>query len=69
MSIKWKINLVLLIVGTITSLFVAAFSYYEAKSRIIEEAYREAEIIASFAMASRTYTVETMRPLAREIAG
>ena len=68
MSIKWKINLLLLIVGVVTSISIGLFNYYETKNRIIDDAYNKASIISSFAMASRSYTVKTMRPLALQIA-
>ena len=69
MSIKLKINLLLLAIGLITSLAIGAFNYFEAKDRIINDAYKKAELISSFAMASRNYTVEVMRPLALKVAG
>jgi len=69
MSIRVKINLVLLAIGITTSIFVAAFNYYEARNRVFQEAYTKAELISSFAMASREYTKKTMRPLAVKLAG
>jgi len=69
MSIKLKINLLLLLIGLITSLAIGTFNYFEAKDRIITDAYKKAELISSFAMASRNYTVEVMRPLALKVAG
>ena len=69
MSIKLKINLLLLLIGIITSIGIGAFNYNEAKDRVFSDAFQRAELISSFAMASRDYTVKTMRPLAIEIAG
>lgn len=69
MSIRVKINLVLLVIGVVTSTFVAAFNYYEARNRVFQEAHTKAELISSFAMASREYTKKTMRPLAVKLAG
>lgn len=68
MSIKWKINLLLLIIGVVTSISIGLFNYYETKNRVINDAYKKASIISSFAMASRSYTVQTMRPLALQMA-
>ena len=69
MSIKMKINLFLLAVGILTSICIGAYNYQEAKKRVIEDAFNKASLISSFAMASRSYTVKTMRPLALEISG
>ncbi|MDJ0623566.1 MAG: DUF3365 domain-containing protein [Desulfocapsaceae bacterium] len=69
MSIRVKINLVLLVIGVVTSILVAAFNYYEARNRVFSEAQKKAELISSFAMASREYTKQTMRPLAVKMAG
>ena len=69
MSIKWKINLLLLVIGITTSILVSAFNYYEAKNRVFEEALRKAEIISSYAMASFKYTKKTMSPLAQKLLG
>lgn len=69
MSIKWKINLLLLIIGITTSILVSAFNYYEAKEQVFKDAFAKARMISSYAMATRDYTVKTMRPLATKIAG
>ena len=69
MSIKSKINLSFLALGIIAALAVAVFNYFEIKDKVIDDAYKKAELINSFAMASRTYTVKTMRPLALRVAG
>ncbi len=69
MSIKSKINLCFLTLGIIAALAIALFNYFEIKNNVIAEAYKKAELINSFAMASRTYTVKTMRPLAIQVAG
>lgn len=69
MSLKLKINILLFLIGVITSICIGVFNYYEAKDRVFSDAFQKAELISSFAMASREYTVKTMRPLAREIAG
>ena len=69
MSVKLKINLLLLVIGIISSLSIAAFSYFEARNRVYEEAFKKAELIHSFALAAKNYTKNTMRPLARKIAG
>ena len=69
MSIKWKINLLIFVLGIISSTMLAGLGYYQARNRIFEEAFKKAELISSFSMASREYTVQTMRPLAIEIAG
>jgi hypothetical protein len=69
MSIKLKINLLLLLFGSLTCFVIAGFNYYVTKNRIFEDAFQKAQLISSFAMASRDYTVETMRPLAMEIGG
>ena len=69
MSIKSKINLSFLALGIIAALAVALFNYLEIKDKVIDNAYKKAELINSFAMASRTYTVKTMRPLALKMAG
>ena len=69
MSIKTKLNLILLVLGVITSILIAVLNYVDARDRVFTEAYKKAELINSFALAARTYTVKTMRPLAIEIAG
>ncbi len=69
MSIRTKIMIILLIIGVITSASITGYNYVEAQNRIIEDAYVKAELISSFAMASREYTKETMRPLAKQLAG
>lgn len=69
MSIRLKINFVLLVIGIITSILVAAYNYYEARNRVFAEAQKKAELISSFAMASREYTKTTLRPLSVKIAG
>ena len=69
MSIRLKINVVLLVIGIMTSILVAAFNYYEARNRVFTEAQKKAELISSFAMASREYTKNTLRPLSVQLAG
>jgi len=69
MSIKSKVNLSFLILGILSILAIALFNYNETKKEVIANAFDKAELINSFAMASRTYTVQTMRPLALKIAG
>jgi len=69
MSIKSKINLSFLALGIVAAVAVALFNYIEIKGKVIDNAYNKAELINSFAMASRTYTVKTMRPLAISVAG
>ena len=41
MSIRLKINLVLLVIGIMTSILVAAFNYYEARNRVFTEAQKK----------------------------
>ncbi len=67
MSIKLKLNLLLLVLGIISSISIAFINYYDAKNRIFNEALRKAELMSSFAMAARTYTVKTMRPLTMKV--
>ena len=69
MSIKSKVNLSFLVLGILSILVIALFNYSETKKEVIANAFDKAELINSFAMASRTYTVQTMRPLALKIAG
>jgi len=69
MSIKMKVNLLLLGLGIVMAITIAGYNYYEAKNLIVKEALKKGELITSFAMASREYTVKTMRPLAMELAG
>ena len=69
MSIKSKINLSFLVLGILCIAAVSLFSYFETKKEVMANALEKAELINSFALASRTYTVKTMRPLALEIAG
>lgn len=69
MSIKSKINLSFLALGVLAALAVSAFNYVEIKKSVISNAFKKAELINSFAMASRTYTVNTMRPLAIKAMG
>ena len=69
MSIKWKINLLLVVLGVATSLLIGFFNYYDAKGRIYDEALTKAQIISSFAMASFKYTKKTMSPLAQKLLG
>lgn len=69
MSIKSKINLSFLVLGILSALAIALFNYFEIKNKVIDNAFKKAELINSFAVASRTYTVKTMRPLAMEMAG
>ena len=66
MSIKSKINLSFLVLGIVAALAIALFNYVEIKNDVIDNAFKKAELINSFAMASRTYTVKTMRPLAQK---
>lgn len=69
MSIKVKINLLFLILGTLSAAIIAVFNYTEARQRIFDDALEKAELISAYAMAARQYTVQTMRPLARKVAG
>jgi HAMP domain-containing protein len=69
MSIGKKVNLMLLITGCIVSCAMATFNYIEAMNRTYDEAYAKAEIISAFALASREYTVKTMRPLMVDLTG
>lgn len=69
MSIKSKVNLSFLILGIISILVIALFNYNETKKEVITNAFEKAELINSFAMAARMYTVQTMRPLALKVAG
>jgi HAMP domain-containing protein len=69
MSIKIKINLLFLVLGILSAVLISGFNYYEARQRIFDDALEKAELISTYAMAAREYTVETMRPLARQVAG
>lgn len=69
MSIKVKINLLFLVLGIISAVAISGFNYYQAREQIFQEALERAEVISSFAMAARNYTVKTMRPIASKIAG
>jgi protein-histidine pros-kinase len=69
MSIKWKINLLLIVIGISTSILISAFNYYEAKNMVFREALKKAEIISSYAMATFKYTKKTMSPLAQKLLG
>ncbi len=69
MSIRVKIMIILLVIGVITSASITGYNYMEAQNRVFEDAYVKAELISSFAMASREYTKQTMRPLATQLAG
>ena len=69
MSIKSKINISFLVLGILAALGFSAFNYMEIKESVISNAFKKAELINSFAMASRTYTVNTMRPLAVKAMG
>jgi protein-histidine pros-kinase len=68
MSIKWRINLLLIILGITASLGIATFNYYQCKAQILNEAFKKAELISSFAIAARKYTVETARPIVMKIS-
>jgi len=69
MSIAKKINLMLLVTGILVSLAIAVFNYTEAVNRTYSEAYQKADIISAFALATRKYTVQTLRPLSTELVG
>ncbi len=69
MKIKLKINLLLLVLGMVSTVLITLFQYYVSKKQVIDDAFDKAELINSFALASRQYTVETMRPLAVQLAG
>jgi protein-histidine pros-kinase len=69
MSIKVKINLLFLVLGILSATLISGFNYYEARQRIFDDALEKAGLISAYAMAAREYTVQTMRPLAREVAG
>ncbi len=69
MSIKLKIIIFLAGLGLIMSLCIGAYSYFDAKNQIFKDALKQADVVSSFAMASRTYAVKTMRPLTRKIGG
>lgn len=68
MSLKLKINLLLLCLGILSSLAIATFNYTVEKEQVFKQAFSEAEIISNFGMAARRYTVETMRPIAMSSA-
>ena len=68
MSIKWRINLILITLGVAASLGLTIFNYYQTKAQILQEAFKKAELISSFAIAARKYTVNTARPLALKIS-
>ncbi len=69
MSINAKITIIFLVLGIVASGGLTGFNYYEARNQVFEDAYQKAEIISSFALATRNYTVDILRPLARDIAG
>ncbi len=69
MSIKWKINVFLMTLGVLASIFVALIHYSRERGRVFEEAFHRAELISSYATASRTYISNTLRPLAMKISG
>lgn len=69
MSIKLKIIIFLAGVGLIMSLCIGGYSYFDAKNQIFKDALKQADVVSSFAMASRTYAVKTMRPLTVKIGG
>lgn len=69
MSIKVKVIVFLGLVGLIMSCAVGAYSYYDARNQLFKDALKQAEVVSSFAMASRTYAVTTMRPLTQKIVG
>lgn len=69
MSIKSKVNLSFLILGILSIIAISLFNYNQTKKEVIANAFQKAELINSFAMASREYTVKTMRPLAVKMGG
>ncbi len=69
MSIKTKLNLILLVLGILASLLIAGLNFFHTRERILKEAYNKAELINAFALASRTYTVKTMRPKVMDLVG
>jgi HAMP domain-containing protein len=69
MSIKLKINLSFMFLGILSVIAVALFNYIETRKEVFLNAFEKAELINSFALAARTYTVKTMRPLALKVAG
>lgn len=69
MSIKIKVIVFLAAVGLVMSLCIGGYSYYDARGQIFKDALKQAEVVSSFAIASRNYAVRTMRPLAVKIAG
>ncbi len=69
MPIKLKIIIFLAGLGLIMSLCMGGYSYFDAKNQIFKDALKQADVVSSFAMASRTYAVKTMRPLTVKIGG
>lgn len=69
MSIKVKVIIFLAAVGLVMSCCIGGYSYFEAKNQIFKDALKQAEVVSSFAIASRNYAVQTMRPLTMKIAG
>ncbi len=69
MSIRLKLNILFLVLGIVATAAIVSFNYYDARGRIYAEALQKADLVSSFALAARQYTVKTMRPLARKLAG
>ncbi len=69
MSIKARVLFFLIAIGLVMSCCIGGYSYIDMKNQIHKNALKQAEIVSSFAKASQKYTVRTLHPLVRKIAG
>lgn len=66
-SIKWKISILILLIGITTGLSVGIYTYIDSIERAKETAKTEIEVTMAFVQASREYVRQTLRPKINEL--
>ena len=66
-SVKWRISLLILLIGTLTGLSVGVYTYMDSIERAKRTAKTEIDVTMAFVKASREYVRRTLRPKINEL--
>ncbi len=66
-SVKWRISLLILLIGTLTGLSVGVYTYMDSIERAKKTAKTEIDVTMAFVKASREYVRRTLRPKINEL--
>ncbi len=66
-SIKWRISLLILLMGIVTGLSVGVYTYMDSIEKARKSAQIEIDVTMAFVKASREYVRKTLRPKINEL--